>query len=58
MCNVYKEKVPTVEGYQFDGANGEEIIEWLGGPDYGVVSGDKLDSEPARQRSAEHEGDG
>jgi hypothetical protein len=42
MCNVYKEKVPTVEGYQFDGANGEEIIEWLGGPDYGVVSGDKL----------------
>src|SRR5580765_4303179 len=42
MCNVYKQKVPTTEGYQFDGANGEEIIEWLGGPDYGVVSGDKL----------------
>src|SRR5580765_3478522 len=42
MCNTYKQKVPTTEGYQFDGANGEEIIEWLGGPDYGVVSGDKL----------------
>jgi hypothetical protein len=42
MCNVYKQKVPTVEGYQFDGANGEEIIEWLGGPDYGVVSGETL----------------
>jgi hypothetical protein len=42
MCNVYKQKVPTTEGYQFDGANGEEIIEWLGGPDYGVVSGETL----------------
>jgi hypothetical protein len=42
MCNVYKQKVPTTEGYQFDGANGEEIIEWLGGPDYGVVAGETL----------------
>jgi hypothetical protein len=42
MCNTYIEKVPKVEGYQFDGANGEEIIEWLGGPDYGVVSGETL----------------
>jgi type IV secretory pathway VirB10-like protein len=42
MCNVYKQKVPTTEGYQFDGTNGEEIIEWLGGPDYGVVSGETL----------------
>jgi hypothetical protein len=42
MCNVYKQRVPTTEGYQFDGANGEEIIEWLGGPDYGVVSGETL----------------
>jgi hypothetical protein len=42
MCNTYVQKVPTTEGYQFDGENGEEIIEWLGGPDYGVVSGDKL----------------
>ena len=42
MCNVYVEKTPKVEGFQFDGANGEEIIEWLGGPDYGVVSGETL----------------
>src|SRR4029077_12508911 len=42
MCNVYKQKVPTTEGYQFDGANGEEIIEWRGGPDYGVVAGETL----------------
>src|SRR4029077_7793925 len=42
MCNVYKQKVPTTEGYQFDGANGEEIIEWLGGTGYGVVAGETL----------------
>jgi hypothetical protein len=42
MCEVYKQKVPKVEGYQFDGANGEEIIEWLGGPAYGVVAGETL----------------
>ena len=42
MCEIYVQKVPKVEGFQFDGANGEEIIEWLGGPDYGVVSGDTL----------------
>jgi hypothetical protein len=42
VCNTYIEKVPKVEGFQFDGANGEEIITWLGGPDYGVVAGDTL----------------
>jgi hypothetical protein len=42
MCNTYKEKVPTVEGFQFDGANGQEIIDWLGGADYGVISGETL----------------
>jgi hypothetical protein len=42
VCNVYKQKVPTVDGFQFDGANGEEIIEWLGGPDYGKVTGETL----------------
>lgn len=42
MCEIYVQKVPKVEGFQFDGANGEEIIEWLGGPDYGVVSGETL----------------
>ena len=42
MCNTYVEKVPKVEGYQFDGANGQEIIDWLGGPDYGVISGETL----------------
>jgi hypothetical protein len=42
MCSVYVQKTPKVEGYQFDGANGEEIVEWLGGPDYGVVSGETL----------------
>jgi hypothetical protein len=42
VCEIYVQKVPKVEGFQFDGANGEEIIEWLGGPDYGVVSGDTL----------------
>jgi hypothetical protein len=42
MCNTYVGKVPKVEGYQFDGANGEEIIEWLGGSDYGVVAGETL----------------
>ena len=43
MCEKYVQKMPTVEGYQFDGANGEEIIEWLGGPDYGKVVGDTLE---------------
>ena len=43
MCEKYVQKMPTVEGFQFDGANGEEIIEWLGGPDYGKVVGDTLE---------------
>lgn len=42
MCNTYVEKVPKVEGFQFDGANGQEIIDWLGGADYGVISGETL----------------
>ena len=42
MCEYYVKKVPKVEGFQFDGANGQEIIDWLGGPDYGVISGDTL----------------
>ena len=43
MCNVYVQNVPKVEGFQFDGENGEEIIEFVGGEDYGKVVGDTLE---------------
>jgi hypothetical protein len=36
---VFKEKVPQVEALQFDGENGEDIVKYLGGEDYGKVSG-------------------
>jgi hypothetical protein len=47
MCNVYIEKVPSVEGIQFDGENGGEIVEFVGGADYGKVSGDEVILTPA-----------
>jgi hypothetical protein len=36
---VFKEKVPTVEALQFDGENGEDVVKYVGGEDYGKVSG-------------------
>src|SRR5258708_37884914 len=36
---VFKEKVPTVEALQFDGENGEDIVKYVGGEDYGKVAG-------------------
>lgn len=36
---VFKEKVPQVEAKQFDGENGEDIVKYVGGEDYGAVSG-------------------
>ena len=42
MCSVYVQKTPKVEGIQFDGDNGDEIIEFVGGEDYGKVVGDSL----------------
>lgn len=47
MCNVYVQNVPKVEGLQFDGENGDEIVEFVGGEDYGKVSGDELILTPA-----------
>ena len=47
MCNVYVQNVPKVEGIQFDGGNGDAIIEFVGGEDYGKVSGDELILTPA-----------
>ena len=43
MCSVYKQKTPTVEGIQFDGENGDAIVEFVGGEDYGKVSGDTVE---------------
>src|SRR4029077_1560975 len=40
---VFKEKVPTVEALQFDGENGEDIVKYVGGEDYGKVSGDTVE---------------
>lgn len=36
---IFKEKVPQVEALQFDGENGEEIVKYVGGEDYGKVAG-------------------
>jgi len=36
---IFKEKVPQVEAMQFDGENGEDIVKYVGGEDYGKVSG-------------------
>jgi hypothetical protein len=36
---VFKEKIPTVEAKQFDGENGEDIVKYVGGEDYGAVTG-------------------
>ena len=47
MCNVYVKNVPKVEGMQFDGENGDAIVEFVGGEDYGKVSGDELILTPA-----------
>ena len=40
---VFREKIPTVEALQFDGENGEEIVKYVGGEDYGKVSGDTVE---------------
>jgi hypothetical protein len=40
---VFKEKVPTVEALQFDGENGEDVVKFAGGEDYGKVSGDTVE---------------
>ena len=42
MCSVFVQKTPKVEGIQFDGDNSDEIIEFVGGEDYGKVVGDSL----------------
>src|SRR5258705_134461 len=36
---IFKEKVPQVEALQFDGENGEDVVKYVGGEDYGKVSG-------------------
>ena len=40
---VFKEKIPTVEAIQFDGENGEDIVKYVGGEDYGKVSGKQVE---------------
>lgn len=40
---VFREKVPQVEAIQFDGDNGEDIVKYAGGEDYGKVSGDSVE---------------
>lgn len=40
--NVYVKKTPSVEGLQFDGTNGDAVVEFVGGEDYGTVSGDTV----------------
>jgi hypothetical protein len=39
----YVQKAHTVEAIQFDGENGEEIVKFVGGEDYGKVSGDEVE---------------
>ena len=36
---VYREKVPQVEALQFDGENGEDVVKFVGGDEFGKVSG-------------------
>ena len=43
MCSIYVQKTPSVEGIQFDGENGDAIIEFVGGEDYGKVVGDTVE---------------
>lgn len=40
---VFKEKVPQVEAMQFDGDNGEDVVAFVGGEDFGKVSGDTVE---------------
>jgi hypothetical protein len=36
---IFKEKVPQVEALQFNGDNGEDVVSYVGGDDYGAVTG-------------------
>lgn len=36
---IYREKVPQVEAVQFDGENGEDVVKFVGGDEFGKVSG-------------------
>jgi hypothetical protein len=35
----YKERILTVQAVQFDGENGEDVVSFAGGEDYGAVTG-------------------
>ena len=35
----YKERILTVEAVQFDGENGEDVVSFAGGEDYGTTTG-------------------
>lgn len=42
----FKERIPTVEAVQFDGENGEDVVKFLGGEDYGKVAGKTIEFRP------------
>jgi hypothetical protein len=47
MCEVYSKRVETVEAVRFDGTNGDAVVEFVGGADYGVVAGDTVILSPS-----------
>ena len=39
---IFREKVGTVEALRFDGENGEDVIKFAGGKDFGKITGDEV----------------
>jgi hypothetical protein len=47
MAGVYRKVVPTAEAVRFDGTNGDDIVTFVGGEDYGVNNGETVTLTPA-----------
>ena len=47
MAGIYRKVVPTAEAVQFDGTNGDEIVTFVGGEDYGVNNGETVTLTPS-----------